>query len=62
MKKNKQPIKKLSLNRITIATLSASSLGAAVGGMAGTRSVCMEECCDTDRYTNCGSRPVHCTN
>ena len=62
VKKNKQPAKKLGLARITIATLSASSLGTVVGGMAGTQSVCADQCCDTDRYTNCASRPAHCTN
>jgi len=58
----KQPSKKLGLNRITIATLSPSSLGAVAGGMLGTQSVCADQCCDSDRYTNCASRPVHCTN
>jgi len=56
------PLKKLGLQRVTIATLTTSSLGKAIGGMPGTRSVCNEECCDTDRYTNCVSRPMHCTN
>jgi hypothetical protein len=58
----KQPAKKLGLNRITIATLSSSALGAAVGGLPGSRSVCADECCDSDRLTNCASRPAHCTN
>jgi hypothetical protein len=63
MKKNKQPSKKLGLNKITIATLSSSSLGAAVGGMRmATNSVCGDQCCDSDRFTNCASRPAHCTN
>ncbi len=64
MKKNKHPLKKLGLNKITIGTLSTSSLGAAVGGMrpAGSFSVCGDQSCDTDRFTNCVSRPMHCTN
>jgi hypothetical protein len=63
MKKNKQPTKKLGLNKITIGTLSTSSLAAAAGGMRpASHSVCGDQSCDTDRYTNCVSRPMHCTN
>ena len=58
--------KKLGLKRITIATLSSDQLRNAAGGMppadggGHTASVCGGQCCDTDQFTNCASRPGIC--
>jgi hypothetical protein len=61
--------KKLGLKRITIANLSSDELRNARGGMlpgdgggggAHTASVCGGQCCDTDQFTNCASRPGIC--
>jgi hypothetical protein len=57
--------KKLELNRVTVATLSGSQLRGVGGGElpqpgGHTYSVCADQCCDTDRFTNCASRPGIC--
>jgi hypothetical protein len=56
---------KLGLKRITIATLSGDQLRGVGGGLprsdsGATASVCGGQCCDTDHYTNCASRPGIC--
>jgi len=63
--KPKHKIKKLSLNRTTIATLTAADLKAVQGGLppqngGHTHSVCADQCCDTDQFTNCASRVGIC--
>jgi hypothetical protein len=48
---------KLELNRVTVATLSGSQMRGVAGGDppegGHTWSVCNNQCCDTDRFTNC---------
>jgi len=62
MKRNPSA-KKLSLQRITIATLGEPELRNVAGGMPKgdhTGSVCGTACCDTDQFTNCVSRVDIC--
>lgn len=54
---------KLKLGKNLIARLNVTDKQAVKGGMrrlAFTDSVCGEQCCDTDHYTNCASRAGVC--
>jgi len=56
--KKKTASRKLQSVKNIIARLNDENKQMVKGGMkAHTHSVCGEQCCDTDQFTNCMSRP-----
>jgi hypothetical protein len=59
MKKTTSPSGKLKLGKNTIAKLNVETVEKVKGGMR-AESVRADQCCDTDAFTNCMSRPGIC--
>ncbi len=59
MKKTTSPSGKLKLGKNTIAKLNMENAENVKGGMK-PESVRNGQCCDTDAFTNCVSRPGIC--